>query len=527
MQMKTKAIVFLCMTVPFFASCTYIQSLSKQEALKRDLQNNPSKLTEKRLINRDTFFVYGRILENEPLDIHSSLAVVALSSQYQLNEVVDSTPLGKVDSFYGLNLPSGDFQLLVFADSNLNGIYESHEAVGSRFVSLSLSSNPNKIVSGMDIEISNGQYASFESLSIPVASPNVTRDSLFYPKGTIRSLSDPIFSSQMSVLGMYDPAAFMEVSPMMFYALEEDSFYKIPVIFVHGMAGTTRSFEFIVNALDRTQYKPWFFYYPSGTNLNQTAQMFYDIFLSGELIEPQPYGVIIVAHSMGGLVVREALNLYKGNETEIPVASFVSIASPFGGMSSVELGINNAPLVVPSWHSLRPNGEFIRSLFRNPIPETFSHYLLFAYENEGDSTDSDGVVSVNSQLAIPFINGFADVQGFNTTHSGILSYQPAIDRVISLIEKVKSNFPADHLEVLAKGGFSVPLSDLFSPIEKFIIETMGIYMQAIEQGTLQATPFNQQFLDVIQKNSLPETVFDTAWKKFRDEYPEPIFIKDR
>lgn len=56
----------------------------------------------------------------------------------------------------------------------------------------------------------------------------------------------------------YDPASFLENAPTMFYALEEDLEFKIPVVFFHGIGGSIRDFEPIVNQIDRERYKPWF-----------------------------------------------------------------------------------------------------------------------------------------------------------------------------------------------------------------------------------------------------------------------------
>ena len=75
-------------------------------------------------------------------------------------------------------------------------------------------------------------------------------DSLFFPSGTIRSLDDPIFDGSFATLGMYDPASFLEQAPTMFYALEEDLGYKIPVVFVHGIGGSARNFATFAEQLD-------------------------------------------------------------------------------------------------------------------------------------------------------------------------------------------------------------------------------------------------------------------------------------
>jgi pimeloyl-ACP methyl ester carboxylesterase len=129
---------------------------------------------------------------------------------------------------------------------------------------------------------------------------------------------------------MYDPASFFEQAPTTFYALEEDLGYKIPVVFVHGIAGSAREFEFFIGRLDRLRYKPWFFHYPSGGDLGRLAELFYQIFLSGEVYQSDGMPMIIVAHSMGGLVVREAINKYEGKASENQVHLFViCIETPY------------------------------------------------------------------------------------------------------------------------------------------------------------------------------------------------------
>ena len=46
----------------------------------------------------------------------------------------------------------------------------------------------------------------------------------------------------MSILGLYNPAAFLEQVPTLFMALEEDYAFKTPVIFVYGIEGSAREF---------------------------------------------------------------------------------------------------------------------------------------------------------------------------------------------------------------------------------------------------------------------------------------------
>jgi triacylglycerol esterase/lipase EstA (alpha/beta hydrolase family) len=130
---------------------------------------------------------------------------------------------------------------------------------------------------------------------------------------------------------MYEPAAFLERAPTMFYSLEEYLRYKVPVIFVNGIGGTVREFIPIIQQMDRDRYVPWFFYYPSGSGLGQLAENFHRLFLSGKLFPKTEMPIIIIAHSLGGVVVRESLNLIHEKNTENRVALLITIASPLGG----------------------------------------------------------------------------------------------------------------------------------------------------------------------------------------------------
>ena len=47
--------------------------------------------------------------------------------------------------------------------------------------------------------------------------------------------------------------------------------------------------------------------------------------------------IVVVAHSMGGLVVREAFNLLDLGNSDLPQIVFISLATPFGG-HPVEIG---------------------------------------------------------------------------------------------------------------------------------------------------------------------------------------------
>ncbi|MGI9294128.1 MAG: alpha/beta fold hydrolase, partial [Pseudomonadales bacterium] len=360
-------------------------------------------------------------------------------------------------------------------------------------------------------------------IDIPVPEIPQSTESLFYPKGAIRELDDPLFDSEIAALGMYEPAAFSEKVPTMFYALEEDS-YRTPVVFVHGMGGSAREFASIVNQLDRKRYKPWFFYYPSGRDLDQLAEIFYDIYLSGEVVSLDAMPLIIVAHSMGGLVVREALNKYRGSKRENRVELLITIASPLGGHPAAAKGAKHGPLVLPSWNDLNPASPFMNRLFHKPLPPHVKHQLLYAYGNpkkQKRGENSDGVVPLSSQLNPVAQRQATEQFGFNSSHAGVLKDDDAIRHVVKAISQVKSDFPESHIKILMNGGYDIDLDDSYSEKEKYYIRTMGKYLYSVVSGRLEylGNPTLERFVKVSQGKAKAKTDVERAWSKFVKDYP--------
>ena len=322
------------------SGCTYLKYASAQNKYTRIQSSNPSQVNLMRILDRETYFVYGKALAKESNYHDTEMAVAAYSSQYKTNERVGTMFFSGVGTHFCLNLPEGDYQLVVFADLNNNHVFEKNEVVGKKNLALNKLAVPEKIAGNANVEVGEPKKVSWvDKIALPEKLE--LQSSLFYPKGSIRSRVDPIFDENIPELGLYEPASFLELAPNMFYALEEEVFYKIPVVFVHGIGGNIHSFDTIVENLDRTRYKPWYFYYPSGGDLHQLSNFFYKIFLSGKVTKLGEMPMIIVAHSMGGIVVREALNKYENKKSENKVKLFFTIARPMGGQPAAASGEKN------------------------------------------------------------------------------------------------------------------------------------------------------------------------------------------
>lgn len=485
----------------------------------------PSQVNLKHMLDQETFFIIGQSIAQSNRYADESMAIAAYSSKFKRYERVDTMFFKGTGTHYGLNLPAGSYTLLIYADLNKDNTFQPSEIVGQRELVLNTSSFSEKVVRGVDIKITEiAKLAWADTIMAP--RHIVTKHSLYYPTGSIRSLDDPIFNANISTIGMYDPASFLESAPTMFYALEESVAHKIPVIFVHGIGGSSRNFKKIIESMDQNRYQTWLFYYPSGGDLDQLADFFYNIFLSGAVINKKDMPMIVVAHSMGGIIVREAFNKYQGKSIENKVNMFFSIASPFGGHPAAALSEKHGLMVLPSWKDLNPTSPFIQNLFRKPLPEFINHQLYYAYNDSRVlklGENSDGVVPLLSQLN-PQAQQQSDKQfGFNSSHVDILENKHMIKQMLEQMAKVKNIFPESHMKLLVDGGFNVKLSDDYSPASQHLINYAGKYIIMLVKDIIK--PINLQqasYIRAIQGKTSATKTIEKDFIKFMKAYPHLV-----
>lgn len=517
--------IFLVPLIFSLNACTLLKYASIQGGYSKTQEVDPAQKNVKHLLDQENYYVLGRIIDDGCDCSNSPMVVAAYSNKYSKNERVDTMFFANIGTHYGLNLPSGSYHILIMMDENQNSIFDKNEIVGQHDIVLDKTTAPENVLDNMDILLTSKKY-DVDIASINAPSTPTPRASLIYPGGSIRSLDDTIFEEGMGTLGMYDPAAFLEKSSTMFFALEEELPHKIPVVFVHGIGGSARQFSPIVSQLDRDRYKPWFFYYPSGSDLNQLAEIFYRVFLSGEVVHLGATPLAIVAHSMGGLVVREALNQYAGNNKENTLDLLVTIASPLEGHSAAALGEKHGFIVLPAWRDLNPNNSFIKELYRTTLPSFVNYQLLYAFNNSSTvkfGANSDGVVTLSSQLRTEAQVEADEQFGFNDTHAGILENRDAINQIIKEIEKIKGPFPETHLQILFTGGYDLPIDPSIDALSHYIIRSTGKYLQALI--TKEITPIHQEqieFIGAATGKRKPSTDLEKAWQVFIQKYPKLI-----
>lgn len=257
-------------------------------------------------------------------------------------------------------------------------------------------------------------------------------DLVFNNIGVVAELDDPRFDADNGRMGMWEPASFIRKELTGLYLLAPHQPERIPVVFVHGIGGTPREFAPLVAALDRQRYEAWAFFYPSAFHLADLARYLHK---SLSLMTAQ-YGlerVLLVAHSMGGLVALDAAGLATEQGASYAPELVVTLATPFGGMWTAKLGVDHAPTVMPCWEDLAPGSTFLTQLWERS-PGAFAHELFFAFRRSGVLTPSgDGVVPLSSQLVPQAQASARRLRGFDASHVGLLSDPLVVERLSDVL----------------------------------------------------------------------------------------------
>jgi pimeloyl-ACP methyl ester carboxylesterase len=237
----------------------------------------------------------------------------------------------------------------------------------------------------------------------------------------IVNLEEPSFNQESGILGYWQPLEFIKSIGGGLFFLEPFDENKIPIIFVHGALGYPQEWTAIINGLDRTKYQPWIFQYPSGLRLDYLSE-FLRRSVALKYAKYKFPKVILVAHSMGGLLCKNLLDSLQGVDVDF-VPLLVTISTPWSGHTGAASGVDNSPIVVPSWVDMDPRSSFIENLFLRGMPEKTKFSMLFSFKGSTslvDSENNDGSISLVSELRQEAQAEADTIRGFDETHTGIL-----------------------------------------------------------------------------------------------------------
>ena len=234
------AIVVVTMVGAMGSGCQYLEMVQRRRAMRREFASEPRVALLRVLAPEDAFYLSGRLAGAEG---HADpLLVVALSHRKTADEVITWKLAGRDVELYKLLLPAGDYELVVLADLDRNGLFESHELVGRTDPSAPASVDASAasdgfLIEGPTIRVDPGRpSATAASIRVPV-----TRTGNVVP-----SLADDFFALRWGQIGLYHPADLLVHTQGYFFGLEEPDPGKTQVVFVHGAGGAPVEFTYLV-----------------------------------------------------------------------------------------------------------------------------------------------------------------------------------------------------------------------------------------------------------------------------------------
>lgn len=276
---------------------------------------------------------------------------------------------------YTFNIEPGIYAVGAFVDTNNDNRYQENE-IGDVYGEPDFLEIAGKESTKADIKIT-GKFN--KQIAYDKNNFDQTRLSL-KNIGKVASLKDYQFESENGSFGLWRPIDFMKKYGAGLFMLQEYSNKKIPIIFVHGANGGSADWREITSVLDQTHFQAWVLNYPSGMRLGIISDYF--VRAVNELQRKYNMNKIyVVGHSMGGLIVRSFVMKYqKSYPKEFENIKFVmTINASMMGLESANTGVNFSPFVIPSWHDMSPESDFLKVINTWSWPKTVPYHLVFSY----------------------------------------------------------------------------------------------------------------------------------------------------
>lgn len=364
-------------------------------------------------------------------------------------------PVG-VDSYvrsnsgsYVFSVSPGRFRVGAYEDRNRNGLLDPDE----RAV---------RVSDGKILEVGPGERASFDiHLALGATLPELTKplDVLaivertpeeqrqyslwaFSAQGRIcEGLDAAKFGPRSGPRGLWEPMDFLNEELAGIYFLEPYDPSRVPVLFVHGIAGYPQQFSTLIDGLDTERFQAWFYFYPSGFGLDGLSTHLEGL-LERLQVATRFEELAVVAHSMGGLVSRGAILKYASETQRDDIRLFISVSTPWGGDESAA-GAEGAPIDLPeSFDDMNPDSDYLRWLFyedskrehpRSLPTEAEYHMILGFHMSSSSDVADDGSVTLASLARSEAQETARTVRAWDYGHVDILHSPEAVERINRLL----------------------------------------------------------------------------------------------
>lgn len=399
------------------SGCTYLNFAAQKAHWRLTFQNMPSMSALNNLAPEESLIIHGELVY--PADRLEPLLFVAVNNEYQKNELVGRIQIQKSATDYIAFLPKGEYELYVFADLDKSMDFEPDEVVGRATISVNPEHSIERtVVEGPPIVLDFEHPGKVDF----VVGEKIQPMHYVYP-----SLDHEFFDPKYGIMGLYQPTDLIYHNQGFIFGLEEHDTSKTMVLFVHGANGTPRDWKFFAEGLDRRRFQPFFFYYPSGLQLDRLATVLAQV-VNYVGASRHSHGIVLAAHSMGGLVALSAIAKLSEHGPPPYLRLYCSFSTPYGGNEVAEHWAKKAPVPVPAWNDVATNSDFLRVLAERPFPKRLPFYLHFTYKTKSTMTqseNSDGAITLHSQLKPHVQEKATRLIGFNDTHDGVLQSEAA------------------------------------------------------------------------------------------------------
>ena len=368
----------------------------------------------------------------------------------------EEKPVG-IDSYvrvnpgsYAFAVAPGRFQVGAYEDRNRNGLLDPDERAVRFRDSEILEVGPGERAS-LDILLAVG--ATLEELTEPLdvlalveRTPGEQREfSLwaFSAQGKIcEDLGDAKFGPKSGPRGLWEPMDFLNDELAGIYFLDAYEPGRIPVLFVHGIAGYPQEFSTLIEGLDREHFQAWFYFYPSGFALDSISNHLEGL-LKRLQVKHHFSRLAIIAHSMGGLVSRGAILKYKDDTERDDIRLFISISTPWGGDVRAKRTENARVELPASFGDMSPSSEYLRWMFYDDekresvktLPDQVDYHMILGFRmSRSRRVADDSSVTLASQARIEAQEEALTIRAWDYDHWDILNSPEAVARMNLLLE---------------------------------------------------------------------------------------------
>jgi hypothetical protein len=162
---------------------------------------------------------------------------------------------------YELIVPKGEYALFAFGDNNQNGIYEAGEPASQHVGATPVVATGTGVVALLDLVLSGSPST---RAAVPTGTSFDAASATHHSTqaGALADLEAARFSAESGKRGYWAPMDAFRDAGGNVYFLEPYDPNKIPILFVHGAAGSPQDWRYFFDHIDRRRYQPWFFQYP-------------------------------------------------------------------------------------------------------------------------------------------------------------------------------------------------------------------------------------------------------------------------